>query len=293
MYRAIEISGEDKCFTIDRWDYFPTAHLSYGFQNGQQIMARYTRRIESPRQWWLEPFLTWFDTYNVRTGNPALKPEYVDSYELGYQTLLGKNLFSVEGYYRVTHNKVENVRSVYDENIFLHAVENVGTDYALGVELMLDVKLSSWWNINYLANFYDYRIEGALYGEEFSEQDFNWSTRFGNELKLLKSTTLQLNGRYNSPAITAQGQRDDFFSTDAALKQELLGKKISVTLQVRDIFGPSKREYRAEDKNFSFYSYSTRKSPVVMLNIRYNFNNYKPERERDENVQEFEGMEDL
>ena len=94
MYRAIELVGEDEQFTIDRWDYFPTIHMSYQFPNGQQTMASYTRRIERPRSWWLEPFLTWTDAYNVRTGNPALEPEYVDSYELGYQLLFGKSLFS-------------------------------------------------------------------------------------------------------------------------------------------------------------------------------------------------------
>ncbi len=292
-YRTIETVGEVNRFTIDRWDYFPTAHLSYKFQNGQHVMASYTRRIERPRYWWLEPFMTWFDAYNVRMGNPALKPEYVDSYELGYQTFLGRNLFSAEAYYRITHNKVERIRSAYIDNTILHTVENVGTDYALGTEFMLDLKLFKWWNINCLANFFDYRIEGDLNGEEFSERDFNWSTRFSNELRLLNSTTLQINGRYNSPAITAQGQREGFFMTDAALKQDFLRKKLSVTLQVRDIFGTSKREYRSEDKDFSSYSYSTRKSPIVMLNIRYNFNNYKQERQRDDNDQEFEGMEDL
>lgn len=292
-YRTIEMLGEDERFTLDRWDYFPTAHLSYGLQNGQQIMASYTRRIERPRQWWLEPFITWSDAYNVRKGNPALKPEYVDSYELGYQTFLGRNLFSAEGYYRITHNKVERVRSTYSDNIILHTVENVGADYALGVEFMLDLRLFNWWNINYSANFFDYRIKGDLYGKELSEEDFNWNSRFGNELKLSKSTTLQINGRYNSPAITAQGQREGFFSTDAALKQEFLGKNLSVTLQVRDIFGTGRREYRSEGENFSYYSYFMRKSPIVMLNIRYNFNNYKPERQRDVNDQEFEGMEDM
>ncbi len=292
-YRTIELVDEDEHFTIDRWDYFPTAHLSYKFQNGQHVMASYTRRIERPRYWWLEPFMTWFDAYSVRMGNPALKPEYVDSYELGYQTFLGRNLFSAETYYRITHNKVERIRSAYIDNVILHTVENVGADYALGIEFMLDLKLFKWWSINCLANLFDYRIEGELYGEEFSDKDFNWSTRFSNELKLLQSTTLQINGRYNSPAITAQGQREGFFMTDAALKQDFLQKKLSVTLQVRDIFGTSKREYRSEDKDFSSYSYSTRKSPIVMLNIRYNFNNYKQERQRDANDQEFEGMEDL
>ncbi len=293
MYRAIEMVGEDEQFTIDRWDYFPTVHMSYQFSNGQQTMASYTRRIERPRPWWLEPFLTWTDAYNVRTGNPALKPEYVDSYELGYQLLLGKSLFSTEGYYRITHNKVERVRSTYGENIILHTVENVGTDYALGVEFMLDLRLFRWWKVNCTADIFDYRIDGVLYGDNFSESDFNWGGRINNELGLTKSTKLQLNGRYRSASITSQGQREGFFTTDAAIKQEFMGKQLAVTLQVRDILSTGTREYTSEGADFYYYSKFTRDAPIFMLNISYNFNNHKLERTQDTNNQEFEGMEEF
>ncbi|UCG92656.1 MAG: outer membrane beta-barrel protein, partial [candidate division WOR-3 bacterium] len=121
----------------------------------------------------------------------------------------------------------------------------------------------------------------------------NWSIRFNNEFKLLKSTKVQINGRYRSPAISAQGQREGFFTTDAALKQEFLEKRLSVTLQVRDILSTGKREYRSEGADFYYYSSFDRTSPIVMLTLTYNFNNYKPERRPDENGEEFEGMEDF
>jgi outer membrane receptor protein involved in Fe transport len=292
MHRTIEMVGEDRQFTINRWDYFPTVHMSYQFSNGHQTMASYTRRIERPRSWWLEPFLTWTDAYNVRTGNPSLKPEYIDSYELGYQMFFGKSLLSTEAYYRITHNKVERISSTYSENIILHTVENVGTDYALGVEFMLDLKLLKWWNINCTADILDYRIDGTLYGDDFSESDFNWGGRVNNELGLSKSTKLQFNGRYRSASITSQGQREGFLTTDAAIKQEFMNKQLAVTLQVRDIFGTGTREYTSEGADFYYYSKFTREAPVFMLNISYNFNNHKLEREQNTNNQDFEGMEE-
>jgi hypothetical protein len=62
---------------------------------------------------------------------------------------------------------------------------------------------------------------------------------------------------------------------------------------VRDIFGTRKREYTSEGEDFYFHRYSDRKSPVVMLSINYNFNNYKKERRREGTEQDFEGMEEL
>jgi outer membrane receptor protein involved in Fe transport len=292
-HRLIEMLGEDEQFTIDRWDYFPSGHISYKFPEGQQLMASYTRRIHRPRSWWLEPFLTWSDAYNVQRGNPSLKPEYIDSYELGFQTFFSKSLFSTEVFYRVTHNNIERIQSLYSDNVILHTVENVGTDRALGVEAMIDLKLAKWWNINCTGNFFQQRMEGELLGQAFSEENLNWSTRFSNEFKVLPSTEIQVNGRYHSPRISAQGQRDGFFTTDAALKQEFFAKKLAVTLQIRDIFGTSKREYTSEGEDFYLHRSSDRKSPVVMLSINYNFNNYKQERRLDDTEQDFEGMEEF
>jgi hypothetical protein len=83
--------------------------------------------------------------------------------------------------------------------------------------------------------------------------------------------------------VTSQGQREENFTTNAALKYDLISKVLSATLQINDIFSTSKHEYTSEGTDFYNYSLHERKSPAVMLNISYNFNNFKPERERDSN----------
>jgi outer membrane receptor protein involved in Fe transport len=147
-------------------------------------MASYSGRIKRPRGWFLEPFKSWSDAYNIRAGNSDLKPEYIDSYELGYQKSFGRNMFSAEAYYRITHNKVEFVRSVYDVNVTLHSVENVGTDYAFGTELLLNINLFKIWDLNCMGDLYNYRVEGELYGKSFSEEEFSWSARLNNTISI-------------------------------------------------------------------------------------------------------------
>lgn len=254
-------------------------------------MASYSRRIERPRGWELEPFETWMDAYNVRVGNPSLAPEYIDSYEIGYQTNFGKNLISSEIYYRITHNKIEHVRSVYDDNITLHSVENIGTDYALGGELLFNLDMLKVWTVNLMGNFYNYRVEGELYEESFSRESFNWRARMSNAIKLGASTQFQLDGMYNSPTVSSQGRREGFFITNAALKREFLNRQLSATIQVRDIFSTAKYEYTTVGPDFRTSRYATREAPMVMLNIRFNFNNYKPERRRNPE-QESQGVDE-
>lgn len=292
-FRTIDVKISNQQFSIDEWEYFPTLHGSYKFSPVTQAMLSYTKRIERPRNWALEPFETWIDANNVRRGNPALRPEYIDSYEFGFQTLLGEISISNELYYRVTKNKIDDVRSVYGEDITLNSVENIGKDYALGSEFMIVVDPLPFWNLNVMGNLYDYRIEGRLNEENLSRSSFTWNTRLNNVFKIGKSTQLQINGMYNSPSVSSQGRSEDFFIINGAIKQDLFDKKIALTLQVRDLLSTGKHESTSQGLNFYNYSYHTRQSPMVMLNVRFNFNNYKNEsdRRRGDSLEEESGGE--
>ncbi len=291
-YRNIELLDSGEAFKIDRWDYFPSLHLSYKLDQNRQLMTSYSRKIERPRDWWLEPFETWTDAYNVRRGNPDLLPEYIDSYEFGFLNSFGRNMFSVDAYYRVTDNKTDFIRTVYSENVTLNTVENVGTDYSLGTELMLNLSLFKRWDLNLNANLFHYRISGELDGDGFSNDDFSWNARMNNTVSIGRKTKLQLNGRYMSKSASSQGQRKGHFMTDLAIKHDIISKVFSATLQVNDIFGTGRHEAISEGPDYYKYSLRERKSPSVMLTLSYIFNNFRQERDRDQ-INEDMGEEDF
>ena len=265
--RQITLRDEDQTFTLDRLDLYPTLHMSYKFSQARQVMASYTRRLHRMRGWYLEPFITWIDAYNVRRGNPDLKPEYIDSYELSHQTYFGRSLFSIEAYYRMTHNKIERVHSAYQKDVSLHTLANVGKDYMLGAELMLNMDVFKIWNVNLMGNLFDYRIEGTLYNRPFSRKSVNWNVRFNNTLRLGRATRLQLNGMYNSPSVSVQGTRKGYISWNAGVSQELLQRHLSITLQARDLFNQAKWDFTSESPNFYSHTIFKRKAPMLILQL--------------------------
>ena len=279
--RTIKVRNSADLFTIDRWDVFPTGHVSYAFAEGRQAMASYTRRIQRPRDWNLEPFETWMDAYNVRRGNPDLKPELIDSYEAAFQSRIGQNLFSIEAYYRVTHDRIETVRSIYAPRVTMNTIENTGKDYALGSEIMLNVSPWKPWNINLMGNLYQYRVKGVLFGEAFERESFNWSIRSNNTLRIGSNTRLQVTGMYNSASVSSQGRREDHFMMNLGLRQEFFDRTLSATLQVRDAFKTGIFESTTEGPGFLTWSQGKRQAPVYTLTLTYNFNNYKREREQE------------
>lgn len=277
-YRYMELLKTGETYTLDRMDYFPTIHLSYNLPKDNMLMASYARRIDRPRGWYLEPFITVQDAYNLRQGNPELLPEYIDSYELNYQKRFKKDFISFEAYYRVTHNKIERVSSVYEENILLHTYENVGTDYSLGGELMIGVDIFKWWHADIMGNLYYYQVKGTLYDEPFDNTSLNWGSRFNNYFKVAEFTNIQLTGNYVSPSVSAQGKRYGYYVVNAAVKQEFFKRKLSLALQARDLLGTAVFESINEGPDFSNYFYAKRKAPMITLSVSYKINNYKIKR---------------
>jgi len=278
--RLIKLSGIGEKSTIKRWDYFPTIHTSYSLNELVQFMASYTKRIRRPRGYYLEPFLTWEDQNNVRRGDPDIEPEYINSFEVAYQTHIDEVILSIETYYRERKNKIERIRSLYDTDVTLTTVANVGKDQTLGTEFMVDADLFKIWNLTLLGNLSQYKLEGNYNGNDFSRDNFNWSLRLNSTFNISENTKLQFNGRYSGPSVSAQAEYEGYFSADLSVKQNLWQKKLALTLQIRDIFQTSKREGTTFGQGFESYTLWERKSPVVMLNISLNLNNFKQKRDR-------------
>jgi hypothetical protein len=238
-------------------------------------MASYSRRIDRPRGWYLEPFITWSDAYNVRRGDPDLQPEYIGSYEIGYQRDLNETDFlSAELYYRVTDNKIERVREVYRDNIMLSTFANVGTDYALGSEIMLSMDLFDWWESDFSGNFYNYRVKGDINGEELDRESFTWSVEWNNIFKITETTRIQINPEYDSREIEAQETESATFEIDGAIRQSFMDNNLILTLQVRDIFGTDRHESVIEANDFYSYRLYKHRAPIVMLNLTFRINNF-------------------
>jgi outer membrane cobalamin receptor len=273
-FRDIQMDDQGQ-FNIDRWDYFPTVHVSYSPGEKNQFMASYSRRIDRPRGWYLEPFITWSDAFNVRRGEPGLQPEYIGSYEISYQRELNKTDFlSAELYYRVTDNKIERIQEVYRDNIMLSTFANVGTDYALGSEIMLSMEHFDWWESDFSGNFYNYRVEGEVAGETLDRQQFTWSVEWSSIFRLTKTTRLQLYAEYDSREIEAQETESPTFEFDAAIRQSFLENKLLLTLQVRDVFGTDQHESFTDASDFYAYRLYSHRAPIVMLNLTFRINNF-------------------
>ena len=270
-------------YSVNRFDYFPSAYLTKELNKKQQIQMSYSRRINRPRGRSLNPFPNYMDPLNVRMGNPGLEPEYVDSYELNFQNRFKKSFIAFETFYRRTNNLISRVNLLGDDNVLYRTYANLNYDNSIGAELSANLTFNKWWRLNGSGTAYHYSLIGELDGEEVSSESFNWNLRLNNTFSFKTNTRIQLTAFYTGPSVTAQGDRGEFYFLNVAVRQDLFKKKMTITAQVRDVFNTMAHSFTSETDNFYTYSEFTREGQVFQVTLTYRLNNYKEKRGKGRN----------
>ncbi|PLX09370.1 MAG: hypothetical protein C0596_02175 [Marinilabiliales bacterium] len=273
--RLFHQTTTDQKWQYNKFDFFPSVHISYQLPADMQLLASYSRRLDRPRGWYLDPFVEVVDPNHIRQGNPNLLPEYTNSFDLSFQKKFGPNFVSLEAYARQTYNKVERITEVYepDPSIYVMTFDNVGEDLSIGGEMMANLNLTSWYNFNLSGTVYYYEIMSEEYS---SGNTFTWRARLNNTFRLKKSgTSIQVGGFYRGPSISVQSTREAMWMANVGVRQDFFDRKFSVSVNVRNVFVTMKRETTTVTDNI--YSYSLRKPRLPMFNISltYKINDFK------------------
>jgi outer membrane receptor protein involved in Fe transport len=279
--RELKQKVNNEKYLVNRFDLFPTVHLSKQLPWNLQVMTSYSRRVNRPDDRDLNPFAMYMDKLNIRMGNPNLKPEFTNSFEMSLQKRMGEAFISVEGFYRRTNDLISQVVNVRDDLVSVYTTTNMNHDISVGSEIMLNLPLTKTWMVNATTSIYHYELIGSLTDEDAVSKTTNtWNSRVNTTLRFKWGMQLQGNLMYNAATITAQGKRDAFYFSSIGVRQELFKKKASLTLQARDVFGKMKFAFRSTGSNFRSYNEMHRESPVFTLTFSYRLNNYKQQGKR-------------
>lgn len=292
--RLFHQTTTDQKWEYNKFDFFPSVHFSYQLPAEMQLLASYSRRLERPRGWHLDPFAEVVDPNNIRQGNPNLIPEYTNSYDLSFQKKFGTSFISLEAYLRQTNNKIDRITVINPDNpsIFIMTFDNTGKDLSVGSELMANLNITKWYNLNISGTGYYYELISQNYN---SGSTFSWRTRLNNTFKFKKSgTSIQIGAFYRGPSIRAQGKDMGNFVGSIGIRQDFLDRTLSLSLNVRNAFFTMKHENIQETDDYYLYSLRQPKIPIVTLSVTYKINDFKSRKDKGlDQKDEFEGEESM
>ena len=249
---------------------FPSVQGLYNVNEKHSLKFSYSRRIDRPTAWRLNPFPDITDSLNVRRGNPNLQPEMINSFELGHMANFEKASLTSNLFYRKVNGQLDFI-TIVEDGISYSQPENLLSAESYGLELIGTGEVSKWYSINGGLTLFRISVDGSNIGEEFTNSGFAWNVKVTQDLKLPFGFNFQLAGNYESPEIEAQGRDLAQYFIDATLQKSLFKNKGSLALSVRDIFDTRRFAGFAETNSFSQDFYSKQETRIVLLSARFNF----------------------
>lgn len=254
---------------------FPSIFLTQKFKGDHELQLNYSRRIRRP---WFRDLLPNIE-YNANSasrGNPALQPEFTNSFELSYlKDFERKHSVLASIYYRNTPNAITDffVDTVLnldgqERNVVLRYPINASVRNSYGLEVTMRNQLTKNWDVTTNVNFAQTKIDA----EDLSNAGFVWFGKINSNTKLPWNLTLQVTGEYESKRIEPQGEDAPEYQIDVAIKKDFFEKKnFSVSLGLNDIFNWD-RDLSYTRTTFSESErYRKRVSRELRLNVSWRF----------------------
>ena len=272
---------------------FPSLFLTKQLSEKAEMQLNYSRRIRRANFWQLNPFIDINDPVNIRQGNPQLRPEFTNAFELNYSKQYNSGSFLGSVYYRNNQGDITQYsdtittaqyqqlnNAAVDPNAILNTFINAQHTNRLGAEFTVQHRIGKNFDITPTINAEYQDVKAEVNGLNLSNSGINWEAKLITNYRITTAApsffdnlSFQAIGEYESPRFFPQGKRVPEYSVDLALKKEFLKeKRASVTFSVNDIFWTDRHGTIYDTENF--YQESNRRNiRRFRINLSYRFGN--------------------
>lgn len=218
----------------DYLKWFPSLSLKYEFTNDHSIHTSYSKRINRPSQFDLNPFRFYDDSFNYSQGNPNLVPEITHAAEIGYAW---KSTFMSSLYFNTTKDVFTEVYNYDpDTNTTITTQINVSKSYNYGANITHSAELFKYWSVNTLFNIFENRFMGNNVNSNTIDPIVTLNLNVQNSFTITESLKAEANAQFQSKSNLGIYERDAFFDFSVGISKQVLTGKGNIKLNFTDIF---------------------------------------------------------
>jgi outer membrane cobalamin receptor len=270
----------------DAYDYFeplPNVRLTYNLTTSDRVAVYYNNRVDRPGEPELRIFPKYDDPEILKVGNPYLRPQFTERYELAYERVWNRGNAVVSLYRRNIDDPFVRVFALDESNpdydIVNRIYQNVGSGTHTGVELIFAHDIGEHWQLSGSANVYENIIDAAettlLFPvvRPFSvprTEDDTWDMKLNSLLKLPNGIEAQLSVVYYAEKPIAQGREAARSSVDLGFKMPVLNDA-ELVVSVTDLFNAFGIRQYIEGDGFDAVYENFYETQTVMVGMNYRF----------------------
>ena len=257
----------DSSFTKSYVGLFPTMFVSYNANEKNQFSFSYGRRINRPAYEDLNPFMFYLDKYTYGEGNPFLRPSYANVLEMSHT--FQQWLTTTVNY---SHTK-DLFSEIFEPRGYATVIKqgNLASADNASISVSAQKPLTKIWTLIVYseANYSQYK--GLTFGNSEKRTGNTYLVNINNQFKFNKGWSAELSGFYRTKGIEGQVSINPLSQVNAGVQKEILKKKGTLKLNIRDAFFSMVQNGKLDILNTdaSFHQYGD--SRVVSLNFTYRF----------------------
>jgi outer membrane receptor protein involved in Fe transport len=279
-----DVNPNHNTYKSDGYNYtqpFPNARLAYKINDRNKISFFYNRRVDRPNEVDIRIFPKYDDAEIIKVGNPALRPQFTNSFELGYKTSWDKGYFYSAAYHRFADGTITRISSIAPNSNLIYAIfQNAGRSYNTGLEIVLTQEVAKWYSFNLNLNGYHNQINAFSVENKYpvpntfsadKQEIISGNIKLNNTFHLPKNFDAQLTAIYLAPDIIPQGKIAQRFSLDLGIKKSLQKGKGELFLNATDILNTMIIKKEIQGQGFKYISTDYYETQVIRLGYNYKF----------------------
>jgi len=236
--------------------------------NSSSINLGFTQRIQRPGIYQLNPFVDNSNPKFISTGNPDLRPELNNTFELTYSNFK-KASVTVGLSYAFSNNSIQTISSLRD-TVTYTTYQNLGSNRTLGLNINTNFSITKPFTVSLNGQVSHVWLKGIYNSEFFKNGGYIGNAFASFTYKLGDTYRLGYNAGFFSGDVTLQGKSSNFIYNSYTVAKDLFNKKFTVTLVANNPYS----KYRAFTNTTNTPDFSqtiSRENPYRHFAIRLNY----------------------
>lgn len=279
-----DVNPNHPTYKSDGYNYtqpFPNFRLAYKLDDRNKFSVFYNRRVDRPNEVDIRIFPKYDDAEIIKVGNPALRPQFTNSVELGYKHNWANGYLYSALYHRFANGTITRISSIVPGSTLIYAIfQNAGKSYNTGLETIWNQKVSDIYSFNVNGNLYRNQINAFTVQNLYPQPNtfsadrqtaISGNIKMNNVFHFSKGLDMQFTLVYLAPDIIPQGKTKSRFTMDAGVKKTIQKGKGELFMNASDLLNTMVIRKSVQGNGFAYTSNDYYETQVIRLGYSYKF----------------------
>ncbi|WP_341840289.1 TonB-dependent receptor domain-containing protein [Chitinophaga caseinilytica] len=278
-----DVNPSHRTYKSDGYSYtqpFPTVRIAYKPAADARFSFFYNRRVDRPNEVDIRIFPKYDDAEIIKVGNPGLRPQFTDNFELGYTKNWAATSLYAAAFHKSINATITRIASTVPGSTLIYNIfQNAGRSFNTGLEAnvsrqfgkaQMSLYATGYKNVIRPFSVVNQYPEPHTFSAE-REELISGNVKLNGNFRLPGKTDVQVTAVWMAPDIIPQGRIYGRFYVDAGMKKTFNGGRSELTLNATDLAGTLRIKRKVDGDGFHYTSTDYYETQVIRAGYAWKF----------------------